>query len=212
MDVPNSMPLVSVVMPSYNAENYIKEAIEAVLSQTVSDLELLVIDDCSTDGTIEIVNAFAAQDSRVKLIVNEKNLGAGRCSYAIVDKHGAKLCNDFIVPEETDFEKSLVRSVITCSTVLVNGELGRKMCFPTNVYHEDIALWFQLLRDGVKACGVTEVLASYRQHEGSRSSSKLASAYRRWPIYRQHLGLSVMESAKYMAKYAYYGFKKYKTI
>ena len=171
------MPLVSVVMPSYNAENYIKEAIESVLSQSVTDFELLVIDDCSTDGTTKVVNSFAQQDPRVKLLVNEKNLGAGRtrnrglglfkgeyilfldsddywepcliekmlarskesgadivyCSYSIVDKHGCKLCNDFIVPEETNFEKSLVRSVITCSTVLINGELGRKISFPTNV-------------------------------------------------------------------------------
>lgn len=266
MDVTNSMPvgaaadkhkpLVSVVMPTYNAEKYIKEAIESVLSQTVSDIELLVIDDCSKDATAEIVREFAARDPRVKLLVNEKNLGAGHtrnqglaifegrhisfldsddywdpcllekmlarreecgadivyCSYSIVDENGRKLCNDFIVPEETDFEKSLVRSVITCSTVLIDGELGRKISFPTNVYHEDIALWFRLLRDGAKACGVTEILACYRQHEGSRSSSKLASAYRRWPIYRKYLGFSVMQSAVYMIKYAYYGLIKYKKL
>lgn len=65
--------LVSVIMPAYNAEKYIAQAIESVLYQNVS-LELLVIDDCSKDHTVEVAERFA-EDSRVQLIRNEHNLG-----------------------------------------------------------------------------------------------------------------------------------------
>ena len=59
---------VSVVMPVYNAEDYIKPAIETVLSQTLCDFELICVDDGSTDESVEIVKSFAAKDDRIKLI------------------------------------------------------------------------------------------------------------------------------------------------
>lgn len=68
-------PRVSVCMPTYNYARYLSEAIESVLAQDFSDFELLVIDDCSTDNTRDVVQAYAAADSRVVFSVNEKNLG-----------------------------------------------------------------------------------------------------------------------------------------
>lgn len=68
-------PFVSVLMTSYNREKYIAFAIESVLASTYKNFELLVVDDRSTDGTVDIVRKFEAQDSRVRLIINEKNLG-----------------------------------------------------------------------------------------------------------------------------------------
>ena len=61
-------PLVSVVMPTYNAERYVDSSIKSVLNQSFSDWELLVVDDCSADGTSSVVEWLAEQDSRVKLI------------------------------------------------------------------------------------------------------------------------------------------------
>ena len=52
------MPRISVIMPTYNASRYIKEAIESILNQTFQDFELLIIDDNSTDETIDIINTF----------------------------------------------------------------------------------------------------------------------------------------------------------
>lgn len=49
---------VSVLMPVYNREAYVKEAIESILSQTYEDFELIIIDDCSTDRTIEVIEAI----------------------------------------------------------------------------------------------------------------------------------------------------------
>lgn len=249
-------PLVSVIMPAYNAEEFIEEAISSVQAQEVSDWELIVIDDGSQDGTQKIVEQFMQKDSRIRLIVNEANMGVGKsrnrgldmcrgeyvalldsddywkpqmltkmiacaqctnadiiyCSYAIVDEKGKKLCNDFIVPEETNFRQSMIRSVITCSTVLITKKIAENHRFPTDIYHEDIALWFQLLRDGVAARGVTDILAAYRQRENSKTANKLKSACRRWVIYRKHLNLPVLDCISLLIQYGYYGLIKFKRI
>ncbi|MBQ9479858.1 MAG: glycosyltransferase family 2 protein [Selenomonadaceae bacterium] len=66
-------PTVSVIVPMYNAENFIKPALESLLTQTFTDFEVILIDDCSTDRTLEIAKTF--DDPRIRLVVNEKNLG-----------------------------------------------------------------------------------------------------------------------------------------
>lgn len=249
-------PLVSIIMPAYNAENYIEEAINSVIAQSVSAWELIIIDDCSTDATYKVASKFAERDSRISVMKNEVNSGVARtrnrglelckgdfvalldsddywkpqmlekmigkaqktradityCSYELVDEQGRKVCNDFIVPPATTFEESIVKSVITCSSVLLTAELAREIRFPTDVYHEDIALWFRILKEGKKARGVSEVLMSYRQRENSRAGNKLISAKRRWEIYRKCLDMSVMRSIKLMTLYAYYGVIKYKRL
>lgn len=65
---------VSIIMPSYNSEEFIAESINSVLAQTYENFELLIVDDCSTDKTVEVVESF--NDDRIKLFVNEKNSGA----------------------------------------------------------------------------------------------------------------------------------------
>ncbi|MBQ1928190.1 MAG: glycosyltransferase family 2 protein [Clostridia bacterium] len=67
---------VSIITPSYNSEKYIKQTIDSVRAQTYTDFEMLIVDDCSTDRTCEIVEAIAKEDSRVKLIRQEQNGGA----------------------------------------------------------------------------------------------------------------------------------------
>ena len=256
MPINDRKPLVTVIMPAYNAAGFIREAIQSVLNQTVTDLELLVIDDGSTDETTQIVEQLCKTDARVRLLVNEKNLGAGGtrnrglelsaspyialldsddywkpqmlekliarmketgadlsyCSYELVDEQGRKICNDFIVPEDTDFERSAVRNVISCSSVVFSESVVKQYRFPTDIYHEDLALWFRMLRDGIVARGVPEVLAGYRQRAGSKTAGKLKSAVRRWSVYRKYMGLSFFKSARYMIRYGYYGLKKYKRV
>lgn len=69
------MPLVSVIMPAYNAERYIRESIESVLNQSYKRWELIIIDDCSQDSTARIVREYAESDPRLKLIQSKKNVG-----------------------------------------------------------------------------------------------------------------------------------------
>ncbi len=67
--------LVSVIMPSYNTAKFISETIDSVLTQTYTNWELIIVDDCSTDNTDEVVKSFLSDD-RIKYIKNEKNSGA----------------------------------------------------------------------------------------------------------------------------------------
>ncbi len=70
------MPAVSVIMPAYNAEAYLGRAVQSVLRQSFADLELLVVDDGSSDGTADIARAFAACDARVR-VLEQPNAGPG---------------------------------------------------------------------------------------------------------------------------------------
>ncbi len=70
-------PLVSIVMPSYNSEKTISSSIDSVISQTYSNWELLITDDNSTDGTLNVIAEYAKKDNRVKFFRNVENVGAG---------------------------------------------------------------------------------------------------------------------------------------
>lgn len=67
--------LISIAMCTYNGEKYIHEQIESILKQTVSNIELIIVDDGSTDNTIQIINDYYKLDNRIKLFINERNLG-----------------------------------------------------------------------------------------------------------------------------------------
>lgn len=80
--------LISIIMAAYNAEKTIEQAINSVLRQTYTDFELLVVNDCSKDRTVELVKSIAAKDNRVRLISNEKNSGV-----SFTRKHGLEESN-----------------------------------------------------------------------------------------------------------------------
>lgn len=67
------MPLISVVLPVYNLAPYLKESLDSILNQTIQDFEIIVIDDCSTDNTIEIATSY--HDSRIKILSKTENKG-----------------------------------------------------------------------------------------------------------------------------------------
>lgn len=247
-------PVVSVVMPAYNTEKYIREAVSSIENQTLRDWELLVVDDCSTDHTYEILQKLAQEDARIKIIRNQTNCGAAMsrniafsqcsgkyvalldsddlwepeklekqvicaektgadiiyCSYSIIDECGRKKSPDFIVPEHTDFNSMLKKSTISCSTALLKSKLVAQFQFPTHMYHEDLAYWLELLKNGANAAGVIEVLASYRITPGSRAFNKVQSAVNRWKIYTEYLGLPAVRSTCLLAQYIFLGLIKYR--
>jgi len=71
----NCKPLVSVVMPNYNGTRFVGQAIESVISQAYTNLELIVVDDCSTDQSTDLIQAYCDCDARVKLVKMRKNQG-----------------------------------------------------------------------------------------------------------------------------------------
>ncbi len=71
-------PLVSVVMPAYNAEPYIEAAVRSVMGQTIRNWELILLDDASQDGTWAVAQSLAAEDDRITVLRNAENMGVAR--------------------------------------------------------------------------------------------------------------------------------------
>ena len=69
--------MISIIIPVYNCENYLYMCLNSVLKQTYSNLEVICIDDCSTDSSFEILEYYAKQDQRIKIFKNSRNKGAG---------------------------------------------------------------------------------------------------------------------------------------
>lgn len=70
------MPVVTVVTPCYNGAKYLKETIESVLAQTFTDWEMIIVDDCSKDNSVDIIKQYADCDSRVKYLSTPNNTGS----------------------------------------------------------------------------------------------------------------------------------------
>lgn len=68
-------PKVTILIPTFNREKYILEALNCAAAQTFQDIEILVTDNCSTDSTTALVEKFAKEDPRIRLVTNDKNLG-----------------------------------------------------------------------------------------------------------------------------------------
>lgn len=77
--------LVSIITPSYNSAHFIFDTIQSVLNQSFSDWEMIIVDDCSTDSSVEVVQSFIAQDSRIRLIQLYENSGAAVARNAAIE-------------------------------------------------------------------------------------------------------------------------------
>lgn len=76
-NIPHPFPtLVSIITPAFNSEKFIAETITSVQSQTYQNWEMIIVDDCSTDKTAEIISSFQEKDSRIKYIYNSTNRGS----------------------------------------------------------------------------------------------------------------------------------------
>lgn len=85
--------LVSIVVPVYNAEKFLKDTIQTVLEQTYPNWELLLVDDCSNDNSVGIIKEYVKDDKRIRLLKNEKNSGAALTrNKGIEEAKGTYLC------------------------------------------------------------------------------------------------------------------------
>lgn len=142
----NGSSLISVIIPCYNVSSYVEKAVRSILSQTYSNLEIWIIDDASSDNTLEIINSF--RDERIKVVTfteNTQKVGA-------VNEVLQKVNGDFIAFQDADDWSEIDRIQEQLNAFQKDGELG--ICFTNYRYvgdkiflPEKISLTNEELRD-----------------------------------------------------------------
>jgi glycosyltransferase involved in cell wall biosynthesis len=129
-------PLVSVLMPVSNAERYVAEAVESILTQSFGDFEFLVIDDGSKDDSLSILNHFAGQDPRIR-VVSRPNTGIVRALNELLDMSRGELiarmdADDISLPMRLESQVDYLRAHPSClavgGRVLVVDPEGEALC------------------------------------------------------------------------------------
>ena len=117
-------PAVSVVIPVYNPGEGIHKCIHMLRTQTLSNIEMLFVDDCGTDGSMDAVHKAAAEDSRIRILTNPENIGAGASrNRGLEEAIGEYL--SFIDPDdypEQNFLELLYQKAVTAKPDIVKGE------------------------------------------------------------------------------------------
>lgn len=155
--VEQKQPLVSVIMPAYNAEEYISEAVQSVMAQTYTNWELLILDDCSTDSTADKARCFSDLDPRITLYSNPKNIGVALTrnkGMALAKGSWVALLDSDDIWHKDKLEKQLVTAentgadIIYCSYSLMdkNGEHLSDFIVPERTSYYD------MLRKNVIGC------------------------------------------------------------
>lgn len=109
------MPKISVIIPVYNVEQYLRECLDSVINQTLQDIEVICIDDCGTDSSCEIIREYAQNDARIKIAVHDKNKGLGAArNTGIKNATGDYLffldSDDYLLPEALEMLYSKIIS------------------------------------------------------------------------------------------------------
>lgn len=165
-------PLVTVIMPAYRAEAYIEAAVRSVMAQSLTDWELLILDDCSGDNTAAIAHALAREDGRIRVLRNEENMGVARTRnrgmdlargeyIALLDSddvwHPEKLARQIALLEQTDAD------LCYCSYAIVDAK--GVPCRPDYMVPPE-ADYRRLLRENVIGCSTVvltrRILESHR--------------------------------------------------
>jgi glycosyltransferase involved in cell wall biosynthesis len=147
------IPKVSVLMSVYNGSQYLRESIESILNQTFTDFEFIIINDCSTDNTWEILNEYAIQDQRLVLISNPENLGLTKSlnkglQVAKGEYIARQDADDISLPQRLETQASLLNKHSDIALVSCNIEIINSEGCPIEKYHRscesDLVGWYLL--------------------------------------------------------------------
>lgn len=130
--------LISVIMPVYNSQNYLTDAIESVLNQTYKNFEFIIIDDCSTDESWEIIKKYSDNDKRIKKFRNKKNLGIAKTrnnGFKLVNKNSKYYAifdsDDILTPnrieEQVKFLEKNENYALVGSHIIIIDKNGREI-------------------------------------------------------------------------------------
>ena len=130
----DTSPVVTIGIPSYNCAAFIGEAIASVLAQDYRDLEVLIVDDASTDRTLDVIAEF--EDSRLRVLVNEANIGPGRNWNRVLDEARGRYvkvmgCDDVLTPGSVSAQVAVLEEnpgvvLVTGPRILIT-ESGRRL-------------------------------------------------------------------------------------
>ena len=215
--------LISVIMAAYNAEQTIAQAIKSVLMQTYKNLELIIVDDCSTDDTISVISSF--KDERIRLIRNEKNSGVSYTRQraaknangrwiAVLDSDDAWANTKLELQANVQMETNA--SLLFTGSAFMNAygeKIGWELHVPPEIDYRKLLKQNLISNSSVLviAYGIDQPLLIYRLSGNSKSGNKLKAAKMNWNTYRA-VGLSFPASCYYMFWYTVNGLKKYKNL
>ena len=224
-------PLVSIIMPCYNAERYVAQSIESVLAQTYQNWELLITDDGSTDKSVEIVSKYCIKDDRISILVPDEHQGIARTRNMSIARAKGKFVafldsDDIWYPEKLEkqvgymlendvaftyssYKKYLRNTIICCGTVVVDKEKTGHFATPIIKTSEDMSLWLSIMKRGFDAYPVPGPLHKYRITPGSASSNKFKAACDVWRVYRKIEKLSLPTSVFNFVCYTFNAVKKH---
>lgn len=131
------MPLVSVIMPVFNGELYLAEAIDSILSQTFTDFELIIVDDGSEDNSIDFMHTYRKRDKRVSIYQLEENMGmADARNHGIAAAAGKYIttmdCDDISLPQRLELQVDFLEAdpevgAVGTSGQAMNEDLSKKL-------------------------------------------------------------------------------------
>ena len=146
--------LVSIIMPSYNASRFIAESINSVLLQTYSDWELLIVDDCSRDNSVEIARKFVDIDERVKIFPLEQNVGAAAARNVAIEQ-----------------AKGQYIAFLDSDDVWNDNKLKKQLTFmKQNSYAFTFSDYYVMEEDGRRTGNIVRVPASLTYHQYLRNT------------------------------------------
>jgi len=151
------MPKVTVIMPVYNAEKYVEEAINSVLNQTFKGFELIIVNDCSTDNSKEVIEKTIANDNRAdnNLFENLKKAGEKTVEELNSKHHGIL----------SDGE-----AIIAACSVMIRKKVFDKCKFDETMRNiEDYDIWYRIIGHGFKLQSINKNFYYYRVHENQKS-------------------------------------------
>lgn len=247
------IPFFSIIIPIYNCEQTLGDTLESILKQSFDDYEVIIINDCSTDGSLDVLTKYIDKfKNNIRIINNEINLGVAKTrnkgfelakgkyialldsddtwdsnklaiqkkciddthcdicctSYDFINSKGDSIKKPYIIPNKIDYCTLLKENLIGCSTVVVRRDLLNAESMNYKYYHEDYALWLDLIRSGAYVVSIPDILMHYRILEDSRSYNKMQSASNRFKIYIEQERLGIFKAVFYFFCYAINGFKK----
>ena len=236
------MKKVSVIIPMYNSSKYIKECLDSVINQTYSNLEIIIVDDKSSDNSLDIVKKY--NDKRIKIIELDKNSGVSIArnkgidistgqyitfldsddflvnykiekQFSFIEKNNyefiysnysylkkGKIHNTNIAMD-VDYKKALKNTLIFTSTVMINAKKIKKedIYMPIVERGQDSLCWWRILKKGVIAHGMKDILAIYRVGDKSLSNNKIIALKRTWNLYKLE-NISFLKRLYYFTNYA----------